>query len=254
MPPAIVLAVPGSNEGMLKRIESLRETIRAQGRRVQALMERALDCAFTLDAAAAAEAIRGDEEIDRVDVEIEQTAVAVLADACKEGATLDVREVRSLLTIVKVNNELERIADVAVAIAETIPALRSLGAGAAAMPPTFRVLTNSVIGILRDVVQALHDRNAALGKVVLMSEAAVGEFRKALVRDLQGQVGAGKMSMAHAALLHDLAMHCLNMADHCTNIAEQVIYSATGTIVRHMEGRWEEVPLTPPGPRPPAQP
>jgi phosphate transport system protein len=227
---------------MSMRLDDLRDTIRAQGRRVQSLIESALESLFTLDAAAALAAIARDEEIDRVDVEIEQRAVSILADACKAGSTLGEADVRSLLTIVKVNNELERIADVAVSMAEAVPDLRALPT-AAPLPPTFRVLTNSVIGILRDVVQALHTRDAKLAKVVLMSEAAVGEFRKALVRELQTQISTGRMPVPQAALLHDLAMFGLNMADHCTNIAEQVIYVATGKIVRHMQGRWEEVPL-----------
>lgn len=240
--------MPTTTDGMMNRIDLLRDRIIEQGHRVQALAERALDTAFTLDLAAAQNAIAADEEVDRVDVEIEKQAVGILADACKAGSQLGDEQVRRLLTIVKVNNELERIADVAVSIAETAPALRGLSHAAAPLPPTFRVLTNSVIGIIRDVTRALADRNAALAKVVLMSESCVGEFRKSLVRDLQVQVSAGKMPVAQATLLHDLAMHCLNMADHCTNIAEQVIYSATGTIVRHMEGRWEEVKVAPPPP------
>ena len=50
------------------------------------------------------------------------------------------------------------------------------------------------------------------------------------------------MSVDLAFLLHELASECVRMADHCTNIAEQVIYSVTGAIVRHTEGTWVEVP------------
>lgn len=228
---------------MSSRVDDLKGEILAQARRVQSLVERALDTAFTLDAAAATDANAADDEVDRVDVEIERHAVALLTDACKAGATLTEQQVRTLLTVVKVNNELERIADVAVMIAKTVPGLRALALPAAPLPPTFRVLTNSVIGILRDVSLALSRGDAPLAKVVLMSEHAVGEFRRALGRDLQQQVAGGRMPLPLAATLSDIAMHCLTMADHCTNIAEQIIYVTTGAIVRHTESQWAEVRL-----------
>ena len=233
------------SEALLARLEVLKADLMAQGRRVQALVEAALDTAFTLDIQAATRAIAADEEVDRIDVEIEKAAVAILAEACRTGNALLPEHVRSLLTIVKVNNELERIADVAVDIAAAVPALQSAAQSSslvAPLPPTFRVLTNSVIGVIRDVNLSMQRRDAALAKV-LMSESAIGEFRRALGRDVQQQLSVGKMPLAVASNLSDIAMHCLSMADHCTNIAEQVIYVATGTIVRHMEGRWEEVRL-----------
>jgi len=70
-------------------------------------------------------------------------------------------------------------------------------------------------------------------------------FKQALIRDAQQQVSTGKLSVDLASALHDVAMQCTNIADHCTNIAEQVMYTATGKIVRHMQGHWEEVTLPP---------
>lgn len=224
------------------RLDQLRADILAQGRRVQAMVEASFDAVFTRDAAAAQRATAMDEEIDRVDVAIEQAAVAILADACKAGASLESAQVRSILTIVKVNNELERIADEGVAICEEVAAFRACGP-MVEPPRTFRVLANSVIGILRDCVGAMEKRDGKLAKVVLMSETAVEEFKKALVRDVQQQVAARTLPLDVASALHDTAMLCVNIADHCTNIAEQVLYVATGTIVRHMDGRWEEIKL-----------
>ena len=48
-------------------------------------------------------------------------------------------------------------------------------------------------------------------------------------------------SVDAAFLLHEFASQCERITDHCTNIAEQVIYSATGAIIRHTEGHWHEV-------------
>ena len=232
---------PATNEPQA-RLDQLRADIFAQGRRVQAMVEASFDAMFARDAEAATRAMAMDEEIDKVDVVIEQAAVGLLSDACKAGQSLEPAQVRSILTIVKVNNELERIADEGVAICQEVAAFQACGP-AVEPPRTFRVLANSVVGILRDCVGAMEKRDGKLAKVVLMSETAVEEFKKSLVKDIQQQVAARTMPLDEASALHDTAMLCVNIADHCTNIAEQVLYVATGTIVRHMDGRWEEIRL-----------
>lgn len=231
--------MPQSPEGFATRIARLKADLIAQSRRVQALLEAACDAAFARDAAAAQRAIRMDEPIDRVDVEIERAAVQLLTDATATGAALRPEQLRGVLTIVKVNNELERIADVGVAIAELTGELTRQQN---VLPDTIRVITNSVIGILRDVGTAYDRDDAALARIVLASEDAVEEFKKAIIRDAQVQVSTGKMSVDFAFVLQELGNLCEILAGHCTNVAEQVLYTTTGTIVRHMGGHWEEVP------------
>lgn len=238
--------MPTSPQGFQARIDRLKADLVRQGGRVRQLVEAAMDAAFDRNVDAARGAAAFDEEVDRVDVEIEKAAVAILTDACSVGATIEPAQVRMVLTIVKVNNELERIADVGVEIAELVPELRdctapTAGHGATPLPPTFRVLANSVIGIVRDCVASLDRLDPELAKVVLLSEEAVGEFKRALLGDAQSQLVAGKMSLALASALHDVANHSVTIVDHCTNVSEQVLYAATGRIMRHMQGKWEEV-------------
>jgi len=227
-----------SSQGFGQRLEALQRDLSEQGRRVQALIEEALEAVFTGDRDRAARAVAGDDEIDRVDVELEKASVQLLTDATHLGAKLDPRQLRAVLTVVKINNEMERIADCAVSIAERAAAVRSRGWA----PETFRVMANSVVGIVRDVNQAYARQDAGLAKVVLQSEDAVEAFKDAILRDAERQIASGAMTVDLAFALHELANECVRMADHCTNIAEQVIYSLTGAIVRHMEGKWVEVP------------
>ena len=103
--------MPGFDE----RLALLRQEIVTQGRRVLDLCTRAVDCFFDDDADKARGVQAGDDDIDRADVAIERASVPLLA----MGQT-DEHAIRSVLTIVKVNNELERIADDGVAIAERV--------------------------------------------------------------------------------------------------------------------------------------
>lgn len=230
----------GPNE-FANRLAALRADIAAQGRRVQTLIEGAFDATFSRDLAAADAAAALDEQIDRIDVQIERASVQLLSEATAAGAALLPDQLRGVLTVVKVNNELERIADAGVRIAMHV---KDLPTDPLQVPQTFRVLANSVVGLLRDAIDSLDRNNSKLAKVVLASEDAVESFKRTLSREIQQQVAAGRMAVDCAFTLQELAAACEVMADHCTNIAEQVIYAATGTIVRHAEGRWEEVPLS----------
>ena len=231
--------MPTTTEGFAKRLELLRAAIAEQGHRVQNILEAAFEAAFAKDPAKAALVQAQDDVIDRVDVEVEKAAVALLTDATHENAKLDASQLREVLTIVKINNELERIADAAVDIAERAESLKMNNGQ---IPETFRVMANSVVGILRDATQSYNRSDARLAKVVLQSEDAVEAFMVAIVKDAERQIASGKMTVDFAFCLHQIANECCSVADHCTNISEQVIYSVTGAIVRHLEGGWVEVP------------
>jgi phosphate transport system protein len=232
--------MPTTTDGFTIRLARLKADLVEQGKRVQALVEGAFDAAFARDPAGAQRAIDMDAVVDKVDVQIERASVQLLTDATGAGAQLPEEQLRMVLTVVKVNNELERIADAGVSIAEEAGALL---ASNSSLPETFRVMTNSVIGILRDVCASFARDDAKLAKVVLASEDAVEEFKKAILRDAQSRVASGKTTVDLAFSQQEIATYCEIMANHCTNIAEQVIYSATGAIVRHMAGHWEQFEL-----------
>lgn len=232
--------MPTPAEGFATRLATLKADLVQQGRHVQALIEAAFDSVLLRDTTAAAKVIVMDEAVDKVDVAIEKASVQLLQDATREGAELSIDQLRMVLTIVKINNELERIADAGVTVAEHAGPLAKAGA---TLPDTFRVLANSVVGILRDVDTAFSRVDPSLAKVVLASEDAVEEFKKAVLRDAQVQVAKGSISVDAAFLLQELATNCEIMAGHCTNIAEQVLYVATGAIVRHMDGHWVQYEL-----------
>jgi phosphate transport system protein len=231
--------MPISPEEFTSRLNRLRSDLVEQGRRVQSMLEGAFDAFFAWDVEQAERVIEQDDVIDRVDVGLEKASVGLLTEAVNAGGKkLDAEEVRAVLTIVKVNNELERVADLAAVVGEFVkesPKLR------VAVPTTVRVMTNSIVGILRDVNRSLERGDAELAMLVLRSEDAVERFKRALLRDVEERIAAGGMGVDNAFLLHEIATVCERMADHCTNIAEQIIYASTGKIVRHTEGQWREV-------------
>ncbi|MEO0512074.1 MAG: PhoU domain-containing protein [Planctomycetota bacterium] len=220
----------------VERLGTIKGVLIEQGGRVVELVERGFAAFFDGDPSAAKQVIAGDEPIDDADLEIERLSIELLADAARESNELDVASLRSVLVVVKANNELERIADGAVSIAEIVP-----GDDAFEIPPTFRVVTNSVVGIVRDAVASLERDDAKLARLVLQSEDCVREFKVGLLKDADRRIAAGTLTVDQAFTLHEVASIAELMADHATNIAEQVIYATTGVVVRHHDGKWVEV-------------
>jgi len=233
-----------SSEGFQQRTEALRADLVAQGRRVQSILEVAFQSLFVRNAERAAWVNTQEDAVDAADVSIERACVALLTDATRQGSELSERQLRAVLTIVKVNNELERVADVATEIAAIVLPGGAMAAQAAggAFPDTFRVMANSVIGILRDCNSAVLRDDPQLANIVLQSQHAVTAFKDAVLRDAEQRLAGGLVRPDFAFLLHEVANQCELIADHCTNIAEQVIYLTTGAIVRHLESSWVQVP------------
>lgn len=232
--------MPSSPEAFTQRLADLRLRLAAQGRLVRQMADRAFESVYARDAALAGTVVELDDRVDEADLAIEQDAVQFLADATRDGAALTTPQLRGVLTCVKVNNELERIADAASAVAESVVNLKDR---TTPLPKTTLVMTNSVLGIIDDTITAFERHDAAKAKVVLASEGAVLSFNALILRDAEERVADGRMSVDLAFDLHEIANQSVLMADHCTNVAEQVIYEATGAVVRHREGAWVELPL-----------
>jgi len=214
------------------RLATLKNELVEQGRRVQDLLLRAIESFFDRDAAKAEGVIADDRGIDKVDVEIERASIPLLA----MGET-DEHSIRSVLTIVKVNNELERIADGAVTIAEVV---RDSNGVAMTIPPTFRVMANSVVGMLRDTNAALQRTDIARARTVLEFDDTVDRFKREIMTDAERKVASGQFSVEFALRLQSVVRAIERIADHCTNICEQVIYLETGQIVRHLQQGWSQ--------------
>lgn len=221
--------------GFDQRILRLKADLVDQGRRVQQMVEKAVEAVFGRERDEARRVISRDEIIDKVDVEIERAAVELLMDVSRVVAALDEGQIRWILTIVKVNNELERIGDEACSMCERIDAFVRL---AQPLPERFRVMANSVIGIVQSTIACFDKVDTDLARVVLASDDAVDEFERAILREMQQSLVDGKVSVDFAFTINSMAALLDRVNDHCTNIAEQVIYVATGNIVRHLHGHW----------------
>jgi phosphate transport system protein len=215
-----------------QKLAQLKSDLSTQADRVLANTLEAVEAYFDGDRAKADAVIQRELVIDRVDVELERASVPLLA-----MGESDEHNIRSVLTIVKVNNELERIADLAVDIAEVV---RMEDDSNQPVPNTFRVMANSVVGMVRDTNKALSETDIELAQKVLAFDDAVSRFKNEIMLDAQQRVASGAFDVKFAFRLLAVTKALERMADHCTNICEQIIYLETGKIVRHLPEGWTQ--------------
>jgi phosphate transport system protein len=219
-------------EDFQTQLQILRDQITEQGARVLEQATHAVDCYFDHDLEQAREVLQIELIVDKIDVEIEKQCIPLLG----LGQT-NSHAIRSVLTIVKVNNEFERIGDCAVTIAETtLDPLRKKSN----LPQTFRVMANSVLGMVRDANRALSKNDPVLARRVLDFDDTVDRFKQEILLDAQKRLADGELAVDGVFRILAVTKSLERIADHCTNVCEQVIYLETGKIVRHDAEGWTQ--------------
>lgn len=218
-------------------LAKLKRDLVAQGEAVCGVVRGAVDALFEKDEPTARRVIDADEGIDSEDVRIEKAAVGIMGHIARTACDIPEHDLRMILTIVKVNNEFERIADLAVDIAERVPIVAGLDEP---LPAKFRISAHSVIGITTDTLRAFDALDNAKAQLVLATDDTTEQFTAAILRDVEEALAGGRHSVDFAFALNTVAHALERIADHCTNIAEQTIYVTTGKIVRHTNQKWSD--------------
>jgi phosphate transport system protein len=195
--------------------ELIRDALRALDERRPELARRVIDA---------------DAAIDREEVRIEEECVRILVLSTPVAGDL-----RRVIAALKINNDLERIADLAVNIAEEALALAG-DTEDVPIPGALRAMAERALQMVRDSLNAFVGSDVALARAVLAMDDEVDRLDrairvggKALIRDDPGRVDA-------AFRLLSVSRQLERIADHATNIAEDLIYLREGTIIRHRSG------------------
>ena len=112
------------------------------------------------------------------------------------------------------------------------------------LPEQLRVMANSVLGMLRDTNYSLDNDDAPMARRVLDFDDTVDLFKKEILLSAQRDLANGSTSVESTFTLIAITKSLERIADHCTNICEQVIYLKTGKIVRHDAEGWSD-PIEP---------
>lgn len=209
-----------------KEIEALKKNILSLVAMVEENVGRAVKSIEERDAGLGEKVIAIDNTIDSREVEIEEDCLKILA--LYQPVAIDLRFIAAML---KLNNDLERIGDLAVNIAER--AIYLANTQRTDVSFDYREMTRKTEAMLKKSFDSFVDMNPDLAREVMASDDEVDEIEGKIVA--QTQEAIRKYPDQVDRLLHHMfvARHLERIADHATNIAEDVIYMVEGQIIRH---------------------
>ena len=209
-----------------RETEDLKQAILSLGSLVEESVRRAVQSVSERRADLARQVIEEDAAIDRMEVDIEEECLKLLALYQPVASDL-----RFIVAILKLNNDLERIGDLAVNIAENGLELDTL-------PPApanagFETMARKSQDMLKKSLDALVNRNVALAQEVQDADDEIDDWKRRFYSDAHQRIAAAPAELIR--ILHELSLaHQIErIADHATNIAEDVVYLVEGQIVRH---------------------
>src|SRR6202023_1907204 len=205
----------------------------SMARTVEGAMNRALDSLVALDSAVTSglpgEVFLLEPRINEMEIVIDEHAIRLL----RRGSFTD-DEMRLIVAALKIPNDLERIGDIAVNLAERVISLREMPH--AELPEELAPMATAVRAMVSKSLGALIFRNVEMATQVLESDDVVDQYRDRIFERLlqnmtqeAGFVGPGMQFVL-------ATRHLERIADHATNIAEDIIFWVRGLDVRHGRG------------------
>jgi phosphate transport system protein len=209
-----------------KEIERLKKKILSLSAQADRAIDNAVRALKERDPKLAQEVIAGDEEIDQFEVELEEECLKVLA--LHQPLAIDLRFV---VAVLKINNDLERIADLAVNIAERAAYLaerRRLD-----FPEELTQMLSKTQEMLKLSLRALIDLDTDLARQVISEDDEVDDLNREMFKLVAAKIKEQPDRADCLMTMLSVSRNLERIADQVTNIAEDVIYMVEGEIIRH---------------------
>jgi phosphate transport system protein len=190
---------------------------------VSALCERRYDLV--------ARVVSQDEIVNQCEVKLEEECLKLMALHQPVAGDL-----RRITTVLKVNADLERIADLGCNIAERAECMQSFPYFPS--PDELPEMARNATDMVRMSLDAFVQSDSQLAADVIHLDARVDEQNRGIIRELKTLMQQDPAHVEPALHLFSAARHIERIADHAENIAEEVIYMIDGEIVRHKHGKF----------------
>jgi phosphate transport system protein len=214
-----------------EKLDDLTQRLLTMSHEVEEMVDSAVRLAIRKNGKSPGEIDAIDEEIDREEVAIEETAIELLA-LHQPMAT----DLRIIVTILKINTDLERIGDHGVNIAHAVRRLREAGE-VPPIPPELEEMSRLARGMLQDALDAFLQRNADQAREVLARDDRVDGLQESSIRVMLTHMLKEDISACLQVIL--ISRNIERIADLATNIAEDVVYMVRGQTIRHGRGEDE---------------
>jgi phosphate transport system protein len=209
-----------------RQIEHLKEKILRVGTLVEEAISKAITALINEDIPLAQRVMASDEEIDRMEVEVEEECLKILALYQPVAADL-----RFVVSVLKINNDLERMGDLAKNIAKRVP---QLAAGAPCpLPPEIRPMAMQAQEMVKQCLDAVVRGDPTLARQIREEDDSVDASRQRVQKMVMQGIKESPEKVESLLRINSVSKHIERIADMATNVAEDVIYMVEGDIVRH---------------------
>ena len=210
-----------------EELKELHKDILKMGAMAQEAIFKSIEALKNRDKNQANEVISADNKIDNLELDIDEKCIDLIARYQPMAGDL-----RFITTGMKINAELERIADLAVDISQRALEL----VDKPLLKPLIDIPKLSVIAqnMVRDAIDSFIKKDASLARKVAASDSEADKVRNMICDELTNDYMAKDPKTANRAVpLLLIARHLERICDHTTNIAEDVIYMVEGKVVKH---------------------
>ena len=209
-----------------RELDTLRDRVLLLGGETEAALQQAMYALIERNSNTAKEVLAGDDEIDKLEVEIDRLCIDVLA--LRQPAA---RDLRFVISVAKITPILERIADHACNIARVAidlndePPLKPY--------PRFSQMGEIASGMLRSALDAFSAGDAAGARAVIARDDEIDEAYHRIFFELLGMMATGPDASQRAARLLFVAKHLERIGDYVTDICELTVYMMEAEFIKH---------------------
>ncbi|MBW2065067.1 MAG: phosphate signaling complex protein PhoU [Deltaproteobacteria bacterium] len=209
-----------------RELERLKKRILYLGAMVEERVDMAAKAVEKRDGRLAQEIIERDHEIDEAEIEIEEECLKILA--LHQPVAVDLR---FLSAVIKINNDLERIGDEAVNIAQRVLVIAKREK--LDIRFDYLLMAEKAKGMLKRSLDAVVNLDLDSAVKVCISDDEVDGLQREAYDVIKDAVGKNPLRAGYLINMLLVSRHLERIADHATNIAEEVVYMIEGEIVRH---------------------
>jgi phosphate transport system protein len=209
-----------------KELQEIKDGLIYQGALTEKAIQLAMRSLSERNSEIAKRVIKDDEEIDKLDTDLEDRCIKILA--LRQPTAIDLR---FITTAIKITGHLERIGDMAVNIAEKALQLND----EPQLKPYIDLprMTDLVSGMIKDSLDSFIRNDLAMAERVRRTEQVVDDLNEQIFREILTFMMEDSKSIHRGLLIMQVSKNMERIADHAKGIADMVTYMVTGECVRH---------------------
>ncbi len=211
-----------------REIAQLKKNLLLLGAMVEESLDKAREALLERDHKLAKQVIKSDEHIDLKEIEIEEDCLKILA--LHQPVAVDLRFVVSVL---KINNDLERIGDLATGIARRVKALTNHPG--IAIPDPISQMAFLAKDMVKQSLDALVNLDDTLAEEIINRDRKMDKLHRSMYTFTYDKIASDRERSPAWMEVITISRFLERIADHATNIAEDVIYLIKGEIIRHSD-------------------